>query len=51
MEPLAATVNETELPGGTVWLTGCVVMAGGVLTVSVAVADVTFPLLLVATTV
>ena len=52
--PLAATVKEAVLPGATVWLEGCVVIAGAVvaaLTVSVAAEEVTLPALFVATAV
>jgi hypothetical protein len=52
--PLAATVKDTELPGATVWLAGCVVIAGALvaaLTVSVAADEVAVPALFVATAV
>jgi hypothetical protein len=52
--PLAATVNEAELPGATVALAGCVVIVGAVvaaLTVNVAAEEVAVPAVLVATAV
>ena len=51
--PLAVTENDTAAPGATVWLAGCVEIVGAlvaVLTVRLAVAEVTLPALLVATT-
>ena len=47
--PVAATVNEAVFPAITVWLAGCVVMAGATLafvTVNTAVLLLAFPALL-----
>ena len=47
--PLAATMNDVFEPADTVWLAGCVVIAGARLTVNVAAFDVAEPTLLLAT--
>ncbi len=47
--PVAATVNEAVFPAITVWLAGCVVIAGAtveLVTVSTAAAVVAFPAVL-----
>ncbi len=47
--PLAATVNDAVFPAITVWLAGCVVMAGAtvvLVTVSIAAALVALPAVL-----
>ena len=49
--PVAVTENEAVWPAVTVWLTGCVVMEGGTLTVRVAALLVTVPTELLTTTV
>ena len=48
--PVAATMKVAVCPEVAVWLTGCVVMAGGKFTVSVAALLVTVPVLFVTAT-